>query len=233
LARSFKKTGRLWKLLTGFLAAATFLVAAIFTARAASGVAPALPGAGMPYNYVSVDQEVGEAIRFFALNLGIGADIAPGIEGRTGRNAPRGLSRQAYLDYLAAEFRFVWYLDGTILHVAPSSSVQTEVFSLENNDGARIVLALSRLGLYQPQFRHRYDMKGKIFMVSGPPAYVSDVKKTIEALEKANRTIVTVLRGSVEDPVLHSLSRMPDVMQSDGAGTDILPPAPEPAETLE
>lgn len=204
--------------------AGIFFAVGTWASCAASGSPPPLPGADLPYDYVSVDQPVDEAIRFFALNLDIAADVAPGIKGRTiAGKTPRGLSRRAYLDYLAAEFRFVWYFDGTTLHVAPSSSVQTEVFSLENNDGARIMSALSRIGLYQPKFRHRYDLKGKIFMVSGPPAYVSEVKKTIEALEKANRTLVTVLRGSVEDPVMHSTTRMPDVMEA----------TPEPAPTFE
>lgn len=187
------------------------LAGGMLMGRAVAASPPSLPGADMPYNYVSVDQELTEAIRFFALNLGIAADIAPGLQDRTGSDMPSGLSRRAYLDHLAAEYRFVWYFDGTTLHVAPTSSVQTEVFSLENNDGTRILSALSRLGLYQPKFRHSYDLKGKIFLVSGPPSYVADVKKAVEALEKANKTLVTVLRGSVEDPILHSLARMPAV----------------------
>lgn len=181
---------------------------------AMDGTSPILPDGNQPYSYFSLDQDINEALRFFALNLGIGADIAPGIKGRTGAKTPRGLSRRDYLNYLAAQFRFVWYFDGSTLHAAPSSSVRTEVFSLENNDGERIMTALSRLGLYQAKFRHRYDLKGRVFMVSGPPAYVSDVKKTVEALEKANQAEITVLRGSVEDPVLHSLSRTPAVSQS-------------------
>lgn len=197
------------------------LAGAIVTGRAASVSPPPLPGADIPYSYVTVDQELTEAIRFFALNLGIAADIAPGIQGRTGADIPSGLSRRAYLDHLAAAFRFVWYFDGTTLHVAPTSSVQTEVFSLENNDGMRILSALSRLGLYQPKFRHSYDLKGKVFLVSGPPSYVSDVKKTVEALEKANKTLVTVLRGSVEDPILHSLARTPDVSTGGAAGDGV------------
>ena len=193
------------------LLASLFLVSGTLVAQDASssGLPPSLPGASMPYNYLSVDQDLREALRYFALNLDIAADIAAGVEGRTGSEIPPGLSRQAYLDYLAAEFRLVWYFDGTTVHVAPSSSVQTEVLSLENNDGTRILSALSRLGLYQPKFRHSYDLKGKVFLVSGPPSYVDHVKKTVEALEKANKTLVTVLRGSVEDPVLRSLARTP------------------------
>ncbi len=183
--------------------------ASLLPAQAALGGPPGLPNADTVYDYVCMDQEVGEAIRFFALNLGIAADIAPGIKGRTGANTPPGLSPQAYLDHLAAEYRFVWYFDGTILHVAPSSSVQTEVFSLQKNNGARIISALSRIGLYQPKFKHGFDLKGKILIVSGPPAYVSDVKKTVEALESADRTHIAVLRGSVETPVLHSKADMP------------------------
>ncbi len=170
---------------------------------------PMLPNGEQTYNYFSLNQDINDAIYFFAFNLGIAADIAPGIKGRTGVKMPRDLSRLDYLNYLASEFRFVWYFDGSRLHAVPSSSVQTEVFALENNDGMRIMAVLSRLGLYQPKFQHHYDMKGRVFMVSGPPAYVSDIKKTVEALEKANKANITVLRGSVVDSTLSSLSRTP------------------------
>ena len=185
--------------------ALSLLLVSALPARSACNHPSTLPDDGAVYSYVCVDQEIGEALRFFALNLGIAADIAPGLEGRVGAGTPDDLPRRAYLDRLAAEFRFVWYFDGSILHVAPTSSVQTEVFSLQNNNGARVISALSRVGLYQPKFRHGYDLKGKILIVSGPPAYVSDVKKTVDALEKASRTPVTVLRGSSDTPILHSV----------------------------
>ncbi|WP_173932899.1 hypothetical protein [Chelativorans sp. Marseille-P2723] len=219
MANEQNSRGNGYRSLTRCLVASLLLAGSILSAGTARAQ-PTLPGANSPYNYVSVEQDVNEVIRFFALNLGIGANIAPGIQGRVSDAAPRNLSRQAFIDHLAAEFRFVWYFDGTVLHMAPSSSVQTEVFALENNNGARVMTALSRLDLYQPKFRHRYDLKGRVFMVSGPPSYVSNIKKAVEALEKANRTIPTILRGAVEDPVLHSLSRMPDVMQSGGVGAE-------------
>jgi len=176
-----------------------FLVALCFNpARTEPAGGPALPRSDEIYHYVCRDQDVNEAVRFFALNLGIGADIAPGIQGRTTEKTPRDLASEAYLDHLAAEFRFVWYFDGAILHVAPSSSVQTEIIALKQARTSRVISALSRLGLLQPKFDCSYDLKSRAIRVSGPPAYVSQIKTAVKALDDAAPTDLHVLRGKRE-----------------------------------
>lgn len=158
--------------------------------------ASGLPGADVTYPYVSANQDVGAAIRYFGKNMGIGVSIDPAVTGKIAAQSRGELTRQAYIDQLAAECGLVWFFDGTTLHVAPASNVETEVFFLKHNDGAAILRALKQLGVYQHKFSHRFARRNRVLLVSGPSAYVRMVKKTIEAAEKADRTETTVMRGA-------------------------------------
>jgi type II secretory pathway component GspD/PulD (secretin) len=181
------------------------LLAAIVALVAMTGglaIGSELPDANAPYRYVSKNQDLTAVIRFFGRNLGIAVNVDPGVSGNTTPGTDRQFTRRTYLERLAAEFGLVWFFDGSTLHVNSSNKVETEVFPLRQNNGVQVVETLVHLGMYQPKFTHRFDLRTRVFLVSGPPAYVQIVKKTVKALKEAERTRVTVLRGAVEIPLV-------------------------------
>ncbi|MCP1846117.1 type II secretory pathway component GspD/PulD (secretin) [Bradyrhizobium sp. USDA 4524] len=172
------------------------LVLAWGVIHAGSAVGAELPNAATIYPFISTNQDLAAAIRFFGNNIGIGVNVDAAVTGKISEKSEGVLTRRDYLDQLAAKFRLVWFFDGTTLHVAPVSNVETEVFFLKQNDGAAILKILQRLDLYETRFLHRFDPRNRVLLISGPSVYVRIVKKAIEAAEKADRTETTVLRGT-------------------------------------
>ncbi|MGL6210822.1 MAG: secretin N-terminal domain-containing protein [Paracoccaceae bacterium] len=155
-----------------------------------------LPDPGADYPFVARGIDVQEALKAYARNLRIGLAADSAITGIVTADLGRGLSRRDYLAALALEFDFAWYFDGRVLRVSPVGATTTEIMPLQNNSGADVLRILKELDIYQPAFTHRSDLRNRTFLVSGPAEYVTLVKKAIEAIEAADRTKITVLRGS-------------------------------------
>lgn len=157
-----------------------------------------LPRGGESYHFIDNGQDLAAALRLFARNLGIGINLDSKLTGQITSHKNTNVTYRKYLDNLAEEFGFIWFFDGSILYITGSHHMETDVFPLKNNNGPQLVRTLNRLGLYQPQFLHRYDERNWVLMVSGPAVYVELIKKAIKAIESADHTNITILRGSSE-----------------------------------
>lgn len=191
-----------------FRAVAICLFAAI-AAPSSAFSAPELPGANQAYEFFSHNQDLREALTFFGKNVGIAVAIDPQVAGKMGDRQDGNLSREAYLEALTAEYGLVWFFDGTTLHVTVAGHVGTEIFPLKAIDGEQVIAVMDAIGIYQPKFTHRFDRKSRVLMVSGPPGYVEIVKKTVEALEEAERVDIAIVRGMSEQAM--PLSPSPDL----------------------
>jgi len=155
-----------------------------------------LPGANQTYPLRSRDLDVKEALRLFAKNLRIGLIVDESIKGPIPEEIAAGLTHSEYLQELAAIFDFVWYFDGSVLRISPVGDVGMDVLALRDNSGAAVLDVLQRLGIYQEKFMHRADPRSRTLMVSGPESYMATVRKAVEAIEEADRTNITLLRGN-------------------------------------
>jgi type III secretion protein C len=178
-----------------------------------------LPQADRIYPLHARDLDVKDALRLFAKNLRIGLVVDDAITGPITGNLPRGLTHGAYIDELSAIFDFVWYFDGRVLRVSPVGEMEMDVIALRDNSGAAVVEVLQRLGIHQEKFMHRADPRSRTLMVSGPKSYLETVRKAVEAIEEADRTNITLLRGK-EGGVPPALGVLQDI---EGAGA--VPPA--------
>lgn len=156
-----------------------------------------LPDAQAPYQFVSDDMELVEALRLFGRNLSIGIELDPAIQGKlsSASGVSQTRSRQEYLEALSEEFGLVWFFDGTILHVYPASSVETRFFALQELEATRVMHILGNLGVLQPKFLHRLDARNRVLLVSGPPGYVKTIKAALDALRESERARINVIRG--------------------------------------
>jgi type II secretory pathway component GspD/PulD (secretin) len=155
-----------------------------------------IPDETAPYPLIARDIDIDEALRVFARNLRIGLVVTGEISGTvtvTDQGIP---SRRDYLDSRAAEFDFVWYFDGQVLRVSPVGDIETRIIPLRENSGIEALRILQSLGIYQSKFTHRYDERSRTLMVAGPSSYVELIDQATKALETADRTDITLLRGS-------------------------------------
>ncbi|MCU0911099.1 MAG: hypothetical protein MUE98_07070 [Rhodobacteraceae bacterium] len=155
-----------------------------------------IPDEDVPYPLIARDIDIVEALKIFARNLRIGLVVTGDISGTVTATDDTMVSRRQYLDNRAAEFDFVWYFDGQVLRVSPIGEIETRIIPLQETSGPEAIRILQSLDIYQTKFTHRYDERSRTLLVAGPTAYVDLVEKAAEALEKARRTDITLLRGS-------------------------------------
>ena len=155
-----------------------------------------IPDEAAPYPLIARDIDIDEALRVFARNLRIGLVVTGDISGTVTDRGEGILSRREYLDTRAAEFDFVWYFDGQVLRVSPVGEIETRIIPLRENSGIEALRILQSLGIYQRKFTHRYDERSRTLMVAGPAGYVELIDQATKALETADRTDITLLRGN-------------------------------------
>jgi type III secretion protein C len=179
-----------------------------------------LPGADRLYPLHARDLDVKDALRLFAKNLRIGLIVDDAITGPITEDLPKGMTHLAYIDELASIFDFVWYFDGSVLRVSPVGAMEMDILALRDNSGAAVIDVLHRLGIHQAKFMHRSDPRSRTLMVAGPKSYLETVRKAVEAIEEADRTNITLLRGN-EGGVPGALGILQDI---EGAAPATAPP---------
>lgn len=156
-----------------------------------------LPGAGEPYPFSGRNLPVKKALKLFSKNLRIGLEVSDDVEGEITHLSPIGDTRFEYLESLALEFDFVWYFDGAVLRVSPVGATETKVLPLAKHDGWQVIEALQALEIYQHKFIHRYGRRTRTLRITGPAEYVELVEAAVEAIDKADRQKVELVRGDV------------------------------------
>ncbi|MGN6703640.1 MAG: type III secretion system outer membrane ring subunit SctC [Burkholderiaceae bacterium] len=149
------------------------------------GAAPAkaaeIPWKTAKIRYVAEGKSLKEVLRDLAASQGITAAVAPEVEGSV--NGRFNLTPQSFLDLLASSFGFIWYFDGSVMHVTPPSDVKTEVVRLTYATVPRLRDMLSRMHIDDPRFPLIYDASENTVVVSGPSRYVDLVTQVAHRLD--------------------------------------------------
>ncbi|VFR17114.1 Type III secretion outermembrane pore forming protein (YscC,MxiD,HrcC, InvG) [plant metagenome] len=144
-------------------------------------------------DYTTNGQDVKEVLRDLAASQGITARISKDVSGTV-----RGefhMPPQRFLETLASTFGFVWYYDGSILHVVPPDDVKSTLVRLNHATMRDLRDVLTSTGVLDTRFRITYDSRQKTVIVTGPQAYVSLVQSVAERLdEEARHRSGTVIR---------------------------------------
>ncbi|MCR4264841.1 type III secretion protein [Nitratireductor sp. ZSWI3] len=130
------------------------------------------------YKYITIDQPVGDALKEFGRNIGIPVEVSKRVGGRLGAGMPIGTARE-FLDWVCDRYGLVWYYDGSILHVAAVDEMRTEMVKLSAGDTKDVHRKLDSLGIADPRYPVRVSDAENVMSVSGPPAYVSAVKRSL------------------------------------------------------
>jgi type III secretion protein C len=121
-------------------------------------------------------------LREFAAQQGVGVFIDPEVKGElTGRYelAPRNM-----LELIARTFGLIWYYDGRILYIYPSTAIESTVLRLNETSPQQLERTLDRLGVSDARFPLSFDGERGTVLVSGPKRYVELVKQAASASDR-------------------------------------------------
>ncbi|WP_244467963.1 type III secretion protein [Nitratireductor soli] len=130
------------------------------------------------YKYITVDQPVGDALKEFGRNVGIPVEVSKQVGGRLSAGMPVGTA-QEFLDWVCSRYGLAWYFDSSILHVATVGEMRTEIIKLGAEATKGVGRKLEDLGIADPRYPVRISEAENVISVSGPPAYVAAVKKSL------------------------------------------------------
>ncbi|AJX35033.1 type III secretion system outer membrane ring subunit SctC [Burkholderia oklahomensis] len=143
--------------------------------------------------YAAEGKDVKDVLRDLAASQNIAANVASGVSGAV--SGKMKMSPQRFLDTLAASFGFVWYYDGTVLYVTPSSDMKSTLVKLDHANTGDLRDLLEQMKVADPRYPIVYNARQRTALVAGPPRYVELVTSVAARLdENASRTGGTTIR---------------------------------------
>lgn len=119
----------------------------------------------------------------------------------------RADNASAFLDRLALEHRFQWFVYNNTLYVSPQDEQSSERLEISPDAAPDIKQALTGIGLLDPRFGWGELPDDGVVLVTGPPQYLELIKRFSEQREKKEdrRKVMTfpLKYASVADRTIH------------------------------
>jgi type III secretion protein C len=128
------------------------------------------------FTYQTKGQEVRDFLRAFAASQGLSVIVDPGVESKS-VSGNFNVTPQSMLEWIANTYGLIWYFDGTVLYVYPSSEAKSQVVRLNNTSAERLRQSLDRLGISDRRYPVKFDSVANTALVSGPKRYVELVEQ--------------------------------------------------------
>ena len=163
--------------------ARTFAALSVCIALAAPFTATAgpVPWTTAPYSYYADNAPIANVLRDFASSFSLSLELSPLVEGRVnGRfNAQ---SPTEFLDRMGSVYGLTWFTHAGTLFVARTTEMSTRSIASGGSSIATVRQALLSLGVLEPRFGWGELPEQGVALVSGPPAYVALIERTMAAL---------------------------------------------------
>jgi type III secretion protein C len=134
------------------------------------------------FAYVTKGQAVREFLRQFGASQGLTVVVDPAVEGTM--VGTFNLTPQSMLEFVSTTFGLVWYYDGNVLYVYPSSEARSQILRLNYTTAQRLQQTLSKLRIVDKRYPITFDAGANTALVSGPKRYVELVEQTARALDQ-------------------------------------------------
>jgi hypothetical protein len=156
-----------------------------------------------PYKYLVIDQDLKGVLVEFGRNVGVPVDVSDQVRGRL-RGQLRVAPAREFLEKLCESYGLVWYFDGTVLHISAKTEIRTELINIGRFPPGEVNEKLNALGIGDPRYPVKSTENIGVVAVSGPPAFVSLVRRTLTSLApppvreepRGDEPTVRVFRGS-------------------------------------
>ncbi|WP_255437536.1 type III secretion system outer membrane ring subunit SctC [Comamonas flocculans] len=135
-----------------------------------------------PFNYYAEKPvSVAEVLRDFAGSFSLGLDLSPQIGGKVnGRFQARNPGE--FLDQLGSAYGFQWFTHAGTLFISRTSEMSTTSINASGSSMPAVRKALTSLGVLDARFGWGELPEQGLALVSGPPAYVALVQRTMASL---------------------------------------------------
>lgn len=158
------------------------LCAAVTSAPSAQ--ASPLPFDGSPYSYYANDTPIAKMLAEFCANFGIRLQIDPGIATRvSGRLGAASASE--FLNTMTASAGLDWFHYAGAIHVTRVSERDTQVHAIARETIPGLRNALLDLKILDERFGWAALADQGMVVVSGPPAYLELIAKTLRTVQAA------------------------------------------------
>jgi type III secretion protein C len=121
-------------------------------------------------------------LRDFAAQQGVGVFVDPEVKGEL--TGSFDLSPRSMMELLGRKFGLMWYFDGRVLYVYPSTAVESSVIRLSRASPEQFQRTLDRLGIADARYPVSFDGTRGSAMVSGPKRYVELVKQAASTSDR-------------------------------------------------
>lgn len=149
--------------------------------------APVVDAAEVPwkkerFTYLTKGQSVRDFLRQFASSQGLTVVVDPAVEGSVVGNFD--LLPQSVMPLLSTQHGLIWYYDGIVLYVYPSSQAQSQMVRLNYSTVAQLRQSLIKNDIVDKRYPISFDAQANTAMVGGPKRYVELVEQTARALDQ-------------------------------------------------
>jgi len=129
-----------------------------------------------------------DLLRDFAGALALPLVVAEGVSGTVNSNF--SLQPEAFLETISKAFGLIWYFDGVVLYVYPSSQMQTRLFKLRSLSEPKVAARLAAFGLGDSRYPLRMQPGAGLALAFGPPRHIELVEAMISALAEVEADAV-------------------------------------------
>lgn len=138
----------------------------------------------VPFTYFADSQELSTVLSNFARTEGYIADFTVGVQGKVSGRF-KDVSGHTFLKGMQSAFDVNWYIMGNTIHFYNSRESSRTFIAPRTCTAAEIYKVLSKSGVFSPQLPARLNETGDVISVSGPPAYLNQIRTAALAYESA------------------------------------------------
>jgi type III secretion protein C len=139
------------------------------------------PWASAPYSYYADNAQLTTVLREFASSFSLSLQLSPQVQG-TVNGRFNAQSPTEFLDRLGSVYGLNWFTHAGTLFVSRTTEMDTRSITAGGSSIAAVRQALTSLGVLDTRFGWGELPEQGVALVSGPPAYVNLVERTMASL---------------------------------------------------
>ena len=140
-----------------------------------------VPWTEAAYSYYADNANLPQVLGDFAGSFSLSLEISPQVAGKV-HGKFNSASPTEFMDRLASVYGLTWFTHAGTLFVSRTTEMTTRSISAGGGNIATLRQALQSLGVLDPRFGWGELSEQGIALVSGPPAYVALVERTVAQL---------------------------------------------------
>lgn len=140
---------------------------------------------------LSADRKpVAEVLRAFAVEQGLPLDLSESVASTSISGEFDGLTPRQFLDAVCDSGEFVWFWDGTRLHVSPAAQSRSRLLELPQVTLEQATAAFESLGFASGPAVRSVGVRGAggVLTLSGSPAFLEVAEPVLRAIDTQART---------------------------------------------